>query len=81
MIKRMWDVIEANAHMKIKARKKFGKILGSEYNRFQKGYFEKWKTHKEDHKIAQHHKRQKMHTEMMQQTINAKADHEDLLHT
>lgn len=28
LIKRMWDAIEANAHMKTKARKKFGKILG-----------------------------------------------------
>jgi hypothetical protein len=56
-IKRMWDVLEANAHIKVKARKKFGKILRSEYNRFQKVYFERWKDHKEEHKKAVLHKK------------------------
>lgn len=65
MIKRLWDVLEAHAHMREKARKKFGKILGQEYNLFQKGYFEKWKTYKEEHKKDVLHKRQKMHTQMM----------------
>lgn len=57
MIKRMWDVIEANAHMKIKARKKFGKILGQEYLKYEKNWFDRWKNFKEEHKKAVLHKK------------------------
>jgi|TARA_B110001450_G_C17413659_1_gene396850 hypothetical protein len=57
MIKRLWDAMEANAHMKTKARKKFSKILGAEYNTYQKKYFEKWKDHREEHKKAVLHKK------------------------
>ena len=57
MIKRMWDAIEAHAHMRTKSRKKFAKILGTEYNKVQKGTFNKWKDFKEDHKKAVLHKK------------------------
>jgi len=57
MIKRLWDAIEANAHLKTKARKKFGKILGTEYKKVQKNVFDKWKDHREEHKKAVLHKK------------------------
>jgi hypothetical protein len=65
MIKRLWDAIEASAHLKTKARKKFSKILITEYNKVQKGIFDRWKAHREEHKKAVLHKKQMMHTEEM----------------
>ena len=57
MIKRLWDAMEANAHMKTKSRKKFSLILINEYNKFQKKFFYKWKDHREEHKKAALHKK------------------------
>jgi len=57
MIKRLWDAMEANAHMKTKSRKKFSLILINEYNKVQKKFFYKWKDHREEHKKAALHKK------------------------
>ena len=69
MIKRLWDVLEANAHLKVKGRKKFGKILSQEYLKYQKANFNKWKIFREAHEKKRLHKKQMMHTDEMSQTI------------
>ena len=54
-------------------------LLKTEYEKILKYYFVLWEHFKEKDKQHKLRKKQIMHTDIMQQTIESKANHEDQL--